>query len=227
MKILVVADIHGHSDRLERVLEGIDTGGIDLVICPGDFTDMLSRASEFPQIDIAEFVLQKLLALGKPLLCIPGNHDPYEILEVFDEYGVNLHRRAVKFQGIDIMGWGGAPTPFNTIIEPSEGETREALDSMAGGVKPGGFVLVVHGPPKNTRVDMIQEGRHVGSPAIRRFIEQRKPLLVLSAHIHEAGGLDKIGDSHVFYPGPVFEGWYGVVTLEGRNVKCERKRVKV
>lgn len=226
MKILVVADIHGHTRELEKVLGGIDVKGVDLVVCPGDFTDMVSKPSEFSQIDIAEVALQKLLALGKPLLCVPGNQDPYEILEMFDEYGVNLHNRVVKFQGIDIMGWGGAPTPFNTIIEPSEEETREALDRMAAGVK-GNFILVVHAPPKNTKVDLIEGGKHVGSPAIRRFIEQKNPLLALSAHIHEAGGLDSIRGNQVFYPGPVFGGWYGVVELEGKNVKCARKRVKV
>ncbi len=227
MKILVIADIHGHSDRLEKVLAGIDLKGIDLVICPGDFTDMFSSQKEFSQLDIAEVVLQKLLALGKPLLCVPGNQDPYEILGLFDEYGVNLHNRDVKFKGMDIMGWGGAPTPFNTIFEPSDEETRKVLDRMGSKVKPDSFLLVVHDPPKNTKVDLVEAGKHVGSPVIRKFIERKKPLLAISAHIHEAGGLDSIGSTQVFYPGPVFEGWYGVVTLEGKTVKCERKRVNV
>ena len=227
MNILVIADIHGHSDRLERVLENIDMKDVDLVICPGDFTDMFSQTAEFSQLDIAEFVLQKLLALGKPLLCVPGNQNPYEILGMFDEYDVNLHNRVVKFQGMNIMGWGGAPTPFNTIFEPSDGETKEALDKMGSKAGAGKFMLVVHDPPKNTKVDLVEAGKHVGSPVIRKFIEGKKPLLAISAHIHEAGGLDRIGSTQVFYPGPVFEGWYGVVSLEGKDVKCERKRVKV
>jgi Icc-related predicted phosphoesterase len=227
MKILVVADVHGDSGRLERVLEGIDSRGIDLVVCPGDFTDMFSDAEDFSQMDIAEFVLQKLLALGKPLLCVPGNHDPYEILEMFDEYGVNLHNRVVKFRGIDIAGWGGAPTPFNTIFEPSDGETREALDRLGSRVEAGKFLLVVHDPPKGTRLDLARGGKHVGSPAIRGFIERKRPVLAISAHIHEAGGLDRVGSTQVFYPGPAFEGWYGIVTLEDKRLDCERKRAGV
>jgi Icc-related predicted phosphoesterase len=227
MKILVIADIHGHTKELGKVLEGIDKGGVDLVVCPGDFTDMVSKPSEFSQIDIAEVVLQKLLSLGRPLLCVPGNLDPYEILGMFDEYDVNLHNKVVKFQGMDIMGWGGAQTPFNTIIEPSEEETKGALDKMGPKVVAGKFILVVHDPPRDTKVDLIEEGKHVGSPAIRRFIERKKPLLAISAHIHEAGGLDRIGSTHVFYPGPVFEGWYGIIALEGNKIRCERKRVKV
>jgi len=92
-------------------------------------------------------------------------------------------------------------------------------------VKPG-FVLVVHDPPKGTNVD-VAGGKHVGSPVIRKFIEERKPALVLSAHIHEAPGLDEIGKSKVFYPGAAFEGWYGIATLLDSGVKCERKRVEV
>lgn len=226
MKILVIADIHGYSDALGKVLDAIDMNGIDLVICPGDFTDMFSTPTEFSQVDIAEFVLHKLLALNKPLFCIPGNHDPFEILEIFNEYNVNLHNRVVKFQGMDLMGWGGAPTPFNTIFEPPDEETQECLNCMAPKVKPG-YLLVVHDPPKDTKVDTVKEGKHVGSPVIRKFIEDTKPVLAISAHIHEAGGLDEVGRTKVFYPGPVFEGWYGIVTLDGKKVSCERKRVKL
>jgi Icc-related predicted phosphoesterase len=225
MRMLVIADMHGDSGRLDKILEGVDMKGIDLVVCPGDFTDMFSPADDFSQLDMAEFILQKLLALGRPVLCIPGNQDPYEILDVFDEYGVNLHRRNVKFQGMDIIGWGGARTPFNTIFEPSDEETREALDKMGRGVNPG-FLLVVHDPPKNTRVDAIREGKHVGSLVIRKFIESKKPALALSAHIHEAGGEDRIGNTRLFYPGPAFRGWYGIAALEGGEVKCERRRVQ-
>jgi Icc-related predicted phosphoesterase len=52
------------------------------------------------------------------------------------------------------------------------------------------FVLVTHSPPRNTSLDCIGDGRHVGSLAIRRFIEHWAPSgrLVASfhGHIHES-----------------------------------------
>lgn len=224
MRILVVADIHGDFRALESALETIKKERADLVICPGDFTDMFGTPTEFSQLDIAALVLQKLLVLNKPLLCVPGNQDPYEILELLKEYKANLHNKAKKIRGTSFIGWGGATTPFNTKFEPSEEETRDALEALGRNAKD--FVLVVHNPPKETKLDLTQAGKHVGSPAIREFILKKQPILAISAHIHEAGGTDKLGKTALFYPGPVFEGYYGVVEIKGKQVKCETKKAE-
>lgn len=46
-------------------------------------------------------------------------------------------------------------------------------------------VYVVHTPPNNTCLDMLFDKRHVGSFALRQFIEQFQPYLTLHGHIHE------------------------------------------
>jgi uncharacterized protein len=52
------------------------------------------------------------------------------------------------------------------------------------------FILVSHAPPSDTALDCIHSGVHVGSLAIRRFIEHWSPsgrlLLALHGHIHES-----------------------------------------
>jgi len=52
------------------------------------------------------------------------------------------------------------------------------------------FIFVSHAPPYDTALDMIYNGLHVGSIAIRRFIEEwsKKGLLIVSfhGHIHES-----------------------------------------
>jgi len=68
------------------------------------------------------------------------------------------------------------------------------------------IILVAHSPPYNTSLDMISSKEHVGSLAIRRIIEQKKPLLSLHGHIHETvrmSGkyLDKISSSVIISPG--------------------------
>jgi len=224
LKLLIVADVHGDFEMLEKLIERVHGEKFDAVICPGDFTDMFSIPKEFSQMDIANLVIQKLLALGSPLLCVPGNHDPYEIIELFDEYGVNLHAKTKQLQDTRFVGWGGALTPFNTIFEPADSETKEALGLLGKKTKPGRFVLVTHDPPKNTNVDKTASGSHVGSAAIREFIEKNQPLLALSAHIHESPGTDKLGSTQIFYPGAVFSGSYGIVHMNGSGIRCETKK---
>jgi Icc-related predicted phosphoesterase len=226
MKILVIADLHGYSDDISNFFKKIDAGGFDLIICPGDFTDMFNQPPGFSQHNIADIILQKLLSFGVPVLCVPGNHDPYEIIDAFEEYGVNLHGKVRRLGGETFVGWGGALTPFNTAFEPTEEETQETLNNMAE--KAGSdFILVLHNPPKGTKLDRTATGEHVGSRAIRNFIEKSGPKLAISAHIHESGGQDNLGESVLFYPGPFYTGRYGVVTVSGKKIRCEIKRVNL
>lgn len=72
-------------------------------------------------------------------------------------------------------------------------------------------VCLFHSPPYNTKLDRAAlDGKmvdhapldvHVGSLAIRRFIEERQPLLTLHGHVHESARLtggwrDQIGRTH-------------------------------
>ncbi len=74
-------------------------------------------------------------------------------------------------------------------------------------------IFLFHSPPYNTNLDRAAVDNvkidhapldlHQGSIAIRRFIEQRQPLLTLHGHIHESARLsgswkDQIGQTHMF-----------------------------
>jgi hypothetical protein len=225
MKLLILSDIHGEYEKLNKVIESIEDK-FDIIVCNGDVTDMFNIPKEFSQLDIADLIIQKILSMNKPLLCVPGNHDPYEILNVFDDYGINLHEKIKTIEKIDFIGFGGADTPFNTMFEPSEREIEESLGKLKKEIK-NRFVFVVHNPPKNTKLDLTSAGKHVGSGVIRNFILENKPILVISAHIHEASGIDKIDKTTLFYPGAVFDGFYGIVEITERGVECKIKKVDV
>ncbi|MBA3044358.1 hypothetical protein FP804_04405, partial [archaeon] len=48
-------------------------------------------------------------------------------------------------------------------------------------------VFVIHSPPWNTNLDMVYpDGAHIGSKAVREFIERKQPLLTLHGHAHES-----------------------------------------
>lgn len=225
MKFLVLADIHSDYEKLGEILSE-ERGKFDAIIAPGDFTDMYEIPEGFTQLEMAEIVITKIIAAKKPVFAVPGNHDPYGIMETFKDYGINIHCEVRKTGNFDIMGWGGAMTPFDTRFEPTEEETDEYIKKTFKSIKSKNFILVVHNPPHDTALDMLQDKTHVGSKAIRRFIEDKKPVASVSAHIHESDGDDKIGDTVIFYPGAVFEGKYGIMEItKDKKVKCESKKL--
>lgn len=114
----------------------------------------------------------------------------------------------------------GAVSPeegFRTV-PVSEDEVRQAtikddLVQLAGDADLTKSVFLFHAPPYQTKLDWsLQEGRmidhvpldrHLGSIAVRRFIESRQPLLTLHGHVHEAARLsgswrDRLGRTHCF-----------------------------
>ncbi len=50
---------------------------------------------------------------------------------------------------------------------------------------PARTIYVCHTPPADTPLDMTGRGKHVGSRALRAFIERHQPPLTLHGHIHE------------------------------------------
>lgn len=62
---------------------------------------------------------------------------------------------------------------------------EDDLSSTEFTTTPKKTVYVFHCPPYNTDLDVIPSLRHVGSKAIKQFIEKNEPYLVLSGHIHE------------------------------------------
>lgn len=56
---------------------------------------------------------------------------------------------------------------------------------------PEKLILVSHAPPFDTCCDYTRNDQHVGSRAVRKFIENYQPLLTLHGHIHET--VDKTG----------------------------------
>jgi len=87
------------------------------------------------------------------------------------------------------------------------------LEALGGDTDLKEAVFLLHAPPYQTQLDRAAlDGRmidgvpldvHVGSIALRRFIEERQPLLTLHGHVHESARLtgswsDAIGCTRMF-----------------------------
>ncbi|MEO1289117.1 MAG: hypothetical protein AAFV93_15240, partial [Chloroflexota bacterium] len=64
-------------------------------------------------------------------------------------------------------------------------------------------ILVTHQPPYGTKADSTWTGKHVGSHAIREFIELEQPLICFTGHIHEAVSIDTIGKTKIINSGMI------------------------
>jgi Icc-related predicted phosphoesterase len=95
-------------------------------------------------------------------------------------------------------------TPYKEIRErPTIEEELAALGTMSD---PRRTLYVVHTPPSDTLLDVIHNGEHIGSPALRRFLEQHEPLLALHGHVHESPEMtgamhDTVGHTFCVNPG--------------------------
>ena len=72
----------------------------------------------------------------------------------------------------------------------------------------------MHNPPKDTECDKVAPAVHVGSPLLRTFIDDYKPLAVVTGHIHESFAVCKCGDTTVVNPGSLAEGKYAWLEVE-------------
>ncbi len=189
----------------------------DGVIISGDLTNRGSRVA-------GEHVLDAVAAVNPHILAQPGNMDTYAVQEVLRERGMNFHRTVRELApGVGLMGVGlSTPTPFNTPGEVSEETLGGWLDEThAGADHFDKLVVVIHEPPANTAVDRLGDGRHVGSPSVRRFIERVQPDIFISGHIHESRGVDRIGKTPVFNPGMLAGGGFVRIDYDNGELSAE------
>jgi Predicted phosphoesterases, related to the Icc protein len=224
---IVLGDIHDKVARLAHIPELPEAEGL---LVTGDLT----FAGGIPE---ATPVVEALKALGKPLLALPGNMDSPAVAGWLDEQNLGLHRKMRRLpSGLACLGLGfSPPTPFGTPGEFPDAtlgqwldEDRAAhADALSGNSGP--WVLVSHTPPHNTLCDRITSGPHVGSAAVRAFIERHQPDLCLCGHIHESAALDTLGRTTIANPGAFAEGGYALLwqtpAHPGLRLDIELKRL--
>jgi len=217
MNILVVSDIHNDVENLMTFFEKIALMEFDVVVCPGDLTDM-TMPKGFDKKDIAKLIIEELKSLGKPVLVVPGNMDG-EIVSLLDQEKVSIHGKGKIVNDVGFYGFGGAKTPFKTSLEVSEDDVKHGLEKSYAEVKDCKVkVQVTHSPPLKTNIDKISSGAHVGSSVVREFIEKNHPSVAISAHIHEARGVDNIDDTILVNSGRFPEGHCALVSIEDGKV---------
>lgn len=203
MNILLLADLHGRIEGLEKLRRTV--GAVDLVLLLGDITNFGDSASMGGILDHMA---------GWPLLGVAGNCDRPSAEQEMTRRGINLDASMVVRNGLRFTGAGRSlPCPGTTPNEVEESDFRRTLGMAEddGTILP--LVMVTHQSPRDTDADLAGTGHHVGSRSIREYIETHKPVLACCGHIHEARSVSTIGPTTVVNPGPWRDGFYATVEL--------------
>lgn len=125
------------------------------------------------------------------------------LMKDWDRWEDGAPERPARLEGLVSHRGGVSPVRFDPERRhPTIAGALEELEAEAG----PGAIYVLHSPPRDTRCDMVGARVHVGSRAIRAFVEKVQPPLVLSGHIHESPRVsgsyrDAIGRTVVVNPG--------------------------
>jgi len=183
---------------------------------------------------------ERLAPKGIRCYVCPGNDDQLDIDAVIESAtGVVLGEgRVVDIDDFQMVstGWSNV-TPWKTYREDSEDDLYTRIERVAATVQaaPEKTIFNLHCPPFGSGLDEApgvnedmtpKHGGHapepVGSIAVRRVIEEHRPVLSLHGHIHEARGHARIGPTLCINPGSAYEQGQllgALIELDGKKIK--------
>lgn len=217
MRILGMADLHGHAERLAG-LEDLDA---DLIAFCGDLHNGGTPEEAVPVADA-------LASLGPPALIVPGNMDPKGfVLDLWRDVGLKvMHARSCRSGEIGFVGFGGMAIPDPVRISNPKRfylPMENAYESLsAANAKISGSsrkVVLSHQPPRGA-CDVVYSGETVGCVSLRRYIDDFCPDLLICGHIHEDRGIAELGKTTVVNVGEMRQGYAALIEL-GERIKVE------
>lgn len=184
---------------------------------------------------------ERLRPTGKRLYFMLGNDDPAELRSLLDDapWGVHDEGRVVMIDDDHEMislGYSNI-TPWHSHREMTEEGLAAAIAVMAARLQaPERSIVNIHVPPFGSGLDeapvldanlnvqtSVGQVRFapVGSTAVRDALLTIQPLLGLHGHIHESGGIRRLGRTIAINPGSD----YGTGVLNGAIMTLERDKV--
>jgi len=216
MRLLSITDLHDKRTALERIL--VQAGPVDAVLLGGDITN-------FGTPNDAERIVRQAEDHRARVFAVAGNCDSAAVEERLVGLGVSLFERGVVVDGVGFQGLSGMPPWHAHMYQFTEDALARALNAgftQLNGAKP--HVVLSHPPPRAERVDYTLRGHHVGSTALREFVDRVQPALVICGHIHEGRGIEELGRTMVVNCGAAADGHYALVEI-GEKTTVELRRV--
>lgn len=186
-KILAIGDIHGDTGLAKRLAEKAKKEHVDLIILAGDFT--------FAEMSLKNIV-GPFVKAKKQVLLIPGNHESVATADFLAEMyspTKNIHGYSFIKGDIGIFGAGGGDIGIHIIRDSEIFNLLKKGHERIKDLKKK--IMVTHMHPHGSRAEF---SGFPGSKAVEKAIKKFSPNVLISAHIHEAGGIEeKIGKTKV------------------------------
>ncbi len=195
-KILVISDIHGSMRSLNKIRAAYHKYGFDFGVICGDIT-------HFGDKEDAADILEKI---PTEVIGVLGNCDPRPVEKAYEETGNEyIELKMVSKRGIDFIGLSGSKY------------SKDKVDVFKERSK-GADIFVFHQPPYGY-LDEASRGKHIGSERLLTVIEENRPKVVLSGHVHEDRGVVEEKGTVFMNPGPAADDKLGLLEIEGDKVK--------
>jgi predicted phosphodiesterase len=206
VRILLVSDLHYSLRQLDWVVAAAPS--FDLVVLAGDNLDISSAVAVDAQSVVILQYLTLLHAAGN-LAVSSGNHD----LTGPDAQGEQAPLWLAEARAAGIPTDGSSLVLDDTLITicpwwdgPAGRATVAAQLAADGARRPSRWVWVYHWPPLGSPTSWTGQ-RHYGDADIVGWIDEHRPDLVLTGHVHQSpfkpdgSWVDRIGDTWVFNAG--------------------------
>lgn len=187
LKILVAGDLHGDVSASKKLSEKAEKEKVDLILLLGDIHGH----------QMSKGLISPFKKAGQKVLFVPGNWDTTLETKMLQEmYGLkNLDGYYATYKDVDILGIG--TSDFRMTLD--EKRAFDKLKKNFERSKNRKKILISHLHAHGTKSEF---SGFPGSRAIRKTIDYFQPDLFLSAHIHEAEGIEeKIGKTKVINVG--------------------------
>jgi len=190
LKILAIGDIHGDTRLAEKLAKRAKKENVDIVIIAGDLTWLEQSTKNI----VGPFVKEK-----KEVLLIPGNHETMPTIKMLvDTYPGTKHIHGYSIMRNDVgifgAGYDSSTGPFWVEDEEIFKTLKKGHEKIKDAKKK---IMVTHTPPKGS---ISEFSGFPGSKAVQKAIKEFQPNLLITGHIHEAGGLqEKIGKTKVIH----------------------------
>ena len=198
LRVAVMADIHNDLISLQKALDKAKGDGDSLVVVAGDVT---INGTENEQ----KGIMKVLDDSGQKYAVVPGNHDIYKKIWLFDKKYQSIREAGAKFILIDNSDWRGLGTEQKLWIEGEVAECQKIL-----------CLVVMHEPLLNNFSKHVM-GEYSSAAAgeaiwLKNILVENGVKIGYSGHLHYASDY-------------VIDGWETVLVgaiSKDRNVETPR-----
>ena len=185
LRILAAADLHGDKDIARALSAKAKREKVDLVVLAGDVNGFTEGNGS---------VLDAFVKAGQKVVFVPGNWESEKEVGAMGKRAKRIDNYYVTYGGVGIAGVGGS----NWRMELDENDFKKIKKNFER-MKPRKRILVSHLHARKTKAEF---SGIAGDEVLRRAVKESKPDLLISAHIHEAEGIeDRIGKTRVVQVG--------------------------